>query len=93
MDLEERLEKEREDYIRINTLVRQIAGKHLVQRGLPVVPDEREVQGHLHACRMYYEMYGTTKGYDSPWIEAFNDPNHFSNVELRRSNDDTSKKS
>ena len=80
MNLEEELMKERQNYIRIQSLVRQLAGKNL-PRGIPIVPDEREVQGHLDACRSYYELHSTKLGCDSPWIVAYNAPDHFSQIE------------
>lgn len=92
MDLEVELAKERESYIRIETVVRQLAGQHLIKRGLSVVPTDSEVQGHLDACRAYYEIHGTKLGYDSPWIEAFNHPGHHSNVEVRGHGDGEAEK-
>ena len=76
MNLEEMLERERKRYIEIEAFIRQIAGQHLIKRGLPAVPDEKEVKMHIDACRHYYELYGTTMGKESPWIESYNKEGH-----------------
>ena len=76
MDLESLLEQERKKYIEIQSFVRQIGGQHLVRRGLPVVPSQAEADSDIKACRDYFEMYGTTKGPLSPWIESYNDEGH-----------------
>ncbi len=80
MDLELELKKERERYVSVETAIR-----HLVKLpgGIPIVPSEREIKTHLDACRDFYNIYGSKFGYNSPWIEAFNDENHFSNEQRK----------
>lgn len=75
MTLNEMLEIERQRFVAIESAVRQYTPKRWK---LPIPPDESEVEAHLTACRCYYEEFGTKFGVNSPWIEAFNSPDHYS---------------
>lgn len=76
------LAEEGERYKRVEMAVRSLAPKRF--HGLvPVIPTEEEINDHIKACRQYYAEHGTKFGTYSPWIEAFNDENHYSQIALR----------
>lgn len=69
MTLEKCLNHERAYFITSEYTFRQLLGT-LGKRfkGLPDIPSDAEIQSHLEACKMYYEMYNSFQGPYSPWI-------------------------
>ena len=82
MELEKMLIEEGERYKRVEMAVRSLAPKRF-QGLVPIVPTKEEIEEHVAACRLYYAEHGTKYGTYSPWIEAFNDENHYSQIALR----------
>ena len=82
MELEKLLIEEGERYKRVEMAVRSLVPKRF-QGLVPAIPTDEEVKEHIAACRQYYDEYGTKFGTYSPWIEAFNDQNHYSQIALR----------